>query len=130
MKPVLLLLGLIFLEVCFLQAKDYKLGLLIPYNNIEKLLSNTFFAGKNYAAAISLAVRDINRRTDLLPNDTVSFEWKNTNCDEFTTLRHQIHMIERNITAFIGPGCQCKMAAKNAAAFNKIMISYVSRELK
>lgn len=127
MKPLLFLVGFIFLDLSLhVLATDYRLGLLIPYTNVKKLIANTYFVGKYYAPAITLAVRDINEQTNLLPNDTISFEWRDTNCDEFTTLRHQLQMLERNITAFIGPGCQCKMAAKNAAAFNKTMISYVS----
>jgi len=127
MNSLLFLIGIIFLDFSFLvTSKNYRLGLLIPYSNVKKLFGNSYYAGNRYASAISLAVRDINNQTNLLPNDTISFEWRDTNCDEFTTLRHQLQMLEGNITAFIGPACQCKMAAKNAAAFNKTMISYVS----
>jgi guanylate cyclase len=107
-------------------GKEYKLGLLIPYNNVDFIIKDSYFVGQKYAAAMSIAVHDVNEREDLLRNDTLTFKWKDTNCNEFTTLRHQIKMIQSNFTAFIGPGCHCQMAAKNAAAFNKTMISYVS----
>ncbi|XP_031556270.1 atrial natriuretic peptide receptor 1-like [Actinia tenebrosa] len=125
MKTLFLAIVIFFLTSSHAYGKEYKLGLLIPYENVDFIIRNSYFVGQKYAAAITLAVKDVNERKDLLPNDNLTFVWKDTKCNEFTTLRHQINMIHDNLTAFIGPGCHCKMAAKNAAAFNKTMISYM-----
>lgn len=102
---------------------DYTVGLLIP-------MYNAYYTKKGiyYASAMSIAVDKINRQKDLLPGNNISFIWNDTDCeDEDKTIRALMYQIyEAKVSAVIGPGCICNTSARNAAAFNVPMISYVS----
>ena len=104
------------------EAQNYTVGLLIP-------LSNAFFTKKGiyYASAISIAIDEINKQENLLPGHNISFIWNNTECEENKTIRALMYQIyEAKVSVIIGPGCTCNTSARNAAAFNVPMISYVS----
>ena len=103
-------------------SEEVKLGLLIPF----KRMHNSFHRGEYYAAAMSIAVDDINRRSDLLPGQNVTFIWNDTDCEEEKTLQAIVYQLTQGVSAFIGPGCSCNTSARMAASFNKTMISYVS----
>lgn len=109
----------------FTLADEFKLGLLIPFKHASEL-GNYFHRGEYYASAMSIAVDDINKRQDLLPGRNLSFIWNDTLCEELNTLRALVYQLNNGVGAFIGPGCSCITSARNAAAFNISMISYVS----
>lgn len=107
------------------EARNYTVGLLIP-------MYKAFYTKKGiyYASAISIAVDEINRQKNLLPGNNISFIWNDTDCeDENKTIRALMYqMYEEKVSAIIGPGCTCNTSARNAAAFNVPMISYVSTQ--
>lgn len=106
-------------------SEEVKLGLLIPFKRTNRL-GNSFHRGEYYASAMSIAVDDLNRRSDLLPGQNVTFIWNDTDCEEEKTLRAIVYQLKQGVSAFIGPGCSCNTSARLAASFNKTMISYVS----
>lgn len=106
-------------------SEEVKLGLLIPFKRTNRL-GNSFHRGEYYASALSIAVDDINRRSDLLPGQNVTFIWNDTDCEEEKTLQAIVYQLTQGVSAFIGPGCSCNTSARMAASFNKTMISYVS----
>ena len=108
------------------KKREYKLGLLIPYTTVLPHLANDFNKGESFAAAMTIALEKINADPTLLPDYNLTFVWKNTKCDELIAVREQLNQINSGVRAFIGPGCNCQTAARNAAAFNMTMISYVS----
>ena len=108
------------------KKREYKLGLLIPYTTVIPHLANDFNKGESFAAATTIALERINADPTLLPDYNLTFVWKNTKCDELIAVREQLNQINSGVRAFIGPGCNCQTAARNAAAFNMTMISYVS----
>lgn len=108
------------------RKREYKLGLLIPYTTVIPHLANDFNRGESFAAAMTIALEKINADPTLLPDYNLTFVWKNTKCDELIAVREQLNQINSGVRAFIGPGCNCQTAARNAAAFNMTMISYVS----
>ncbi|KAK3705160.1 hypothetical protein QZH41_003755 [Actinostola sp. cb2023] len=129
MKP-LYLVCMCLLVTCVHECRstenttDIKLGLLIPFK-YARSLGNYYHRGQYYASAISIAVDEINRRSDILPGRNISFIWNDTECDELKTLRALVYQLNAGVTAFIGPGCTCTTAARSAAAFNMSMISYM-----
>lgn len=116
---------LAFLLLTSVTEADYTVGLLIP-------MYKAFYTKKGiyYASAMSIAVDEINRQENLLPGNNISFIWNNTDCeDEDKTIRALMYQIyEAKVSAIIGPGCICNTSARNAAAFNVPMISYVSTQ--
>jgi len=108
-------------------SKEFKIGLLIPYKLVHDGDGN-YFKGENFAAAITIAVQDINDNKNLLPGHNISFTWADTDCNELQTIRDQFKMVNHRVSAIIGPGCYCKTAARNAEAFNLPIISYVSKK--
>lgn len=123
----LILNGFLVVLLCTVtHQKEYKIGLLIPYKTVAQFSGGNYFKGENFAAAITLAVRYVNSNPNLLPGHNISFTWLDTNCNELLTITHQFALINQKISAIIGPGCYCMTAARNAAAFNLPIISYVS----
>ncbi|XP_015762336.1 PREDICTED: guanylate cyclase 32E-like [Acropora digitifera] len=104
------------------EPMNYTVGLLIP---MEKARFTK--KGKYYAAAITIAVEEINKQQNLLPGSSLSFIWNETNCyDEQKTIRPLMYqMYEARVSAIIGPACNCGTTARIAAAFNVPMISYM-----
>ena len=112
----------VFLTLVSVTEADYTVGLLIPMSNVYYLRKGLY-----YASAINIAIEEINRQENLLPGNNISFIWNNTDCDESKTIRALMYQIyEAKVSAIIGPGCTCNTSARNAAAFNVPMISYVS----
>ena len=105
------------------EATNYTVGLLIPMR-----VAYFTMKGIYYASAFSIAVDEINKQDNLLPGNNISFIWNDTVCDdENKTIRALMYqMYEMKVSAIIGPGCNCNTSARNAAAFNVPMISYVS----
>lgn len=123
----LIVLSIMVTSLAFAAEKrEYKLGLLIPYSTVIPHFSNDFNKGESFAAAMTIAVERLNADPTLLADYNVTFVWKNTKCDELIAVHEQLTQINSGVQAFIGPGCNCQTAARNAAAFNMSMISYVS----
>lgn len=108
------------------KKQEYKLGLLIPYSTVIPHLAYNFNGGESFAAAMTIAVERVNADPTLLAEYNLTFVWKNTECNELIAVREQLNQINSGVQAIIGPGCNCQTAARNAAAFNMTMISYVS----
>ena len=68
----------------------------------------------------------LNADPTILADYNVTFVWKDTKCDELIAVYEQLNQINSGVQAFIGPGCNCQTAARNAAAFNMSIISFVS----
>lgn len=123
----LFILGFFLLYYCSLSTgKEFKIGLLIPYKTVAPHVGNDFMKGENFAAAITIAIQDLNSNPSILPGHNITFTWEDSKCEELLTIRQEFKMINSRISAIIGPGCNCKVAARNAAAFHVPMISYVS----
>lgn len=105
------------------ESTNYTLGLLIPMTSAHFTMKGIY-----YASAMSIAVDEVNKERNLLPGNNISFIWNDTDCwDENKTIRALMYqMYEAKVSAIIGPGCNCNTSARNAAAFNVPMISYVS----
>lgn len=116
---------LVFLILVSFTDADHTVGLLIPMYNVKAYYQQK---GLYYASAINIAMDEINRQENLLPGKNISFIWNITDCeDENRTIRALMYQIyEAKVSAIIGPGCTCNTSARNAAAFNVPMISYVS----
>ena len=111
-------------------AKDYKLGVLLPYSdNVVGNLQSGVFSGTYYAAAVTLAVEKVNSDPRLLPGSTLSFVWNNTQCDHTRMVEQQRWQIQQGVSGFIGPICHGKKAAKIAAKHDLAVISFVSAPL-
>lgn len=110
------------------KKREYKLGLLIPFKTVIPRFSNDYNKGESFAAAMTIAVERLNAHPTLLPEHNITFVWKDTTCDELVAVRDQLNQINSGVQAFIGPGCNCQTAARNAAAFNMTMLSYVSMQ--
>lgn len=108
------------------EKREYKLGLLIPYSTVIGHFSDNYNKGESFAAASTIAVERLNADPTLLSDYNVTFVYKDTECNELLAVREQLEQINSGVQAFIGPGCNCQTAARNAAAFNMSMISYVS----
>lgn len=110
------------------KKREYKLGLLIPFKTVIPRFSNDYNRGESFAAAMTIAVERLNAHPTLLPEHNLTFVWKDTICNELVAVREQLNQINSGVQAFIGPGCNCQTAARNAAAFNMTMLSYVSMQ--
>ena len=116
--------ALAFLILVNVTEAEYTLGLLIPMYKAYYLQKGLY-----YASAVNIAMDKINRQGNLLPGKNISFIWNNTDCEESKTIRALMYqMYEAKVSAIIGPGCTCNTSARNAAAFNVPMISYVSTQ--
>lgn len=123
---VLIVFALMINYLALAEKREYKLGLLIPYSTVIPHFSDDFNKGELFAAAMTIAVERLNADPTLLADYNVTFVWKDTKCDELIAVHEQLNQINSGVQAFIGPGCNCQTAARNAAAFNMSMISYVS----
>lgn len=123
---VVIVFALLINYLALAEKREYKLGLLIPYSTVVPHFSSEFNKGENFAAAMTIAVERLNADPTLLVDYNVTFVWKDTKCNELIAVREQLNQINSGVQAFIGPGCNCHTAARNAAAFNKSMISFVS----
>lgn len=117
---------------CSLQSYDngketILLGMLIPYT-FGSAPRTSYSSGMFYASAMFLAIDDVNKNKDLLPNHELKLVWADTECDWKRTVRIQLDMMkDQNVDAFIGGGCAgCEAIARNAGAENIPIISHVS----
>lgn len=124
-KAMIVFLVLINAVTLAEKKREYKLGLLIPFKTVIPRFSNDYNRGESFAAAMTIAVERLNAHPTLLPEHNLTFVWKDTICNELVAVREQLNQINSGVQAFIGPGCNCQTAARNAAAFNMTMLSYM-----
>lgn len=127
-KAIIVFLVLINAVTLAEKKREYKLGLLIPFKTVIPRFSNDYNRGESFAAAMTIAVERLNAHPTLLPEHNLTFVWNDTICNELVAVREQLNQINSGVQAFIGPGCNCQTAARNAAAFNMTMLSYVSMQ--
>uniref|UniRef100_T1KKV6 Guanylate cyclase n=1 Tax=Tetranychus urticae TaxID=32264 RepID=T1KKV6_TETUR len=83
--------------------------------------------GKEISGAIPLAIDQINRDPQLLPNHTLDFIAMDAGQpNTATSIRMMTEMREQGVVAFIGPENSCVSEALVATAWNYPMITYVS----
>jgi hypothetical protein len=80
--------------------------------------------GQTISGAITLATREINNDSSVLPNHTLEFIIAETYGKELESVRQTELLLRQNISAYIGPQETCVHEAKIASAFNVPMISY------
>ena len=85
--------------------------------------------GMAISGAITYAVDEINRSPHVLPNHTLEFVIAETYGQESTSIKRTAQLINYDIWAYIGPQETCIHEGRIAAAFNKPMVSYVSRHI-
>ena len=83
--------------------------------------------GQLISGAITMAVNEINNDVTVLPNHQLEFVIAETYGQEETSLLRTVELLFQNISVYVGPQETCIHEGRLAAAFNKPMISYVSR---
>lgn len=109
-----------------LAVQEYKLGLLLPYKTVGPHIGINYHKGERFASAMTIAIDKVNANPNLLPDYNLTFTWNDTECNDIIAVRAQFQQKNEGVKAFIGPGCSCNTAARNAAAFDMSIISYVS----
>ena len=102
------------------------IGLILPYSRSAG--SGRGLKGIHYAAAITVAVDNINKDPNLLPGIRLGFIWDDSECIEEKSIKAFISQWERRVDAFIGFGCNCRTQARMAAALNLPVVSHVSMD--
>ena len=103
-------------SVCRARRKDRAIS---PYHH-----------GKYYASAASVAIQEINNRTDILPNHKLRYVWKSsetdTDCDQARAIKVMLKQLNMpNIHGFLGFACHCSTVASIASATNRPLFSKV-----
>lgn len=107
----------------------YLTGSQIRETKENKEFYNTGFyrrPGQVISGALTLAVVEINNNPILLPEHRVEFLPQETYGEESESILQTTLLLDKNISAYIGPQETCKHEARLAAVFNIPMISYVS----
>ncbi len=104
-------------------VSEIKLGVSIPWTGTN------WDAGRRFASGILIAVEKINNDPSLLPGYNVTFEWKDSQCEESASLTVAVDMYMNNIPrihALIGPACSdgCKAVGYLANHWNIPIVSY------
>ena len=102
---------------------EVKLGVTIPWTG------NNWDAGPRLASAILIAIDKVNNDRTLLPGLNLTFEWKDSKCEEAVGLTAAVDLYSTSkpkIHALIGPACSagCKAVGYLAAHWNMPIISY------
>lgn len=107
----------------------YLTGSQIRESKESKEFYNTGFyrrPGQVISGALTLAVVEINNNPILLPEHRVEFLPQETYGEESESILRTTLLLDKNISAYIGPQETCMHEARLAAVFNIPMISYVS----
>ena len=113
----------------FTRKSTYTLGFLLPYKFINIKDFPGIYRAEMYAQAILIALRDV-RRKNLLTSANLTYVMNRTSCEELQAIKGQFWQNNHGVDAFFGPGCHCVTVARNAAAFNKPLMSFVSISFK
>lgn len=100
------------------------IGLVLPYRMATGGVQSR--PGNHYAAAITIAVDNINKDPTLLPGIKLGFIWDDSECTEEKSIKAFIRQWEKRVDGFIGFGCRCFTQGRMAAALNLPLISHVS----
>ena len=82
--------------------------------------------GQFISGAITLARDEINNDPRWLPNHEIDFVIAETFGHEEYSIRETVGLMEKNISAFIGPQETCIHEGRITASFNYPMVTYVS----
>ena len=121
------LVFLTFLPLSRSTEGNLTIGLILPYKITTGGVRSR--PGEYYAAAMTIAVDNINNDPTLLSGIKLSFIWAESECDEEKSIDALIRQQEKGVDAFIGFGCKCFTQARVAAALNLPIISHVSTGL-
>lgn len=116
------LILIFLLRIISVESRNFTLGFLCPFTNCDGHNQ----CGNTYASGITLAIEKVNSDPNLLVGHRLNFIWNDTNGEEIKAIEQQLYQLNSGVDAFIGPALKCKVAAVNAAASNKPLISYVS----
>ena len=103
--------------------REVKLGVSIPWSG------DNWDAGPRFASGILIAIDQINSDPTLLPGHMLTFEWKDSKCEESASLTAVVDLFAKTnpkVHALIGPACSggCKAVAYLANHWNMPIISY------
>jgi len=102
------------------------LGVFVPW-------TGSWPVGKKLASAATVAVDDINRNPDIMPNEHLQFIWKDDKCSGSATVGETAELYyttksenRQGVDAYIGPYCSegCVSGGLLAAFLQRPMISY------
>ena len=118
-----IILTLVFTATSIYSEKEVKLGVSIPWSGVN------WDAGPRFASGILIAIDRINNDSSLLPGQKLTFEWKDSKCEESASLTAAVDLFASTsprIQALIGPACSggCKAAAYLANHWNLPIVSY------
>lgn len=82
--------------------------------------------GRSISGAMTLAVENINKDPNILPNYTLQFFYSDTKGDPLHSISVLTDQWKKQAIAFVGPQDFCETEARVAASWNLPMISYVS----
>lgn len=102
------------------------IGLILPY--AVSTGGGRNLPGNHYAAAITIAVDNINNDPNLLPGFRLRFIWDDSECSEEMSIKALISQWEKRVDAFLGFGCKCHTQARMAATLNLPVVSHVSMD--
>jgi hypothetical protein len=106
--------------------RTYKLGFLLPFVEGRTCLTSHQKSAHLYAQAVIIALEHLKNDKSLTFN--VTWVWNDTMCNESTAIRQQVWQLNDGVDVFIGPGRSCATTSRNAVAFNKPVMSYVSKK--
>eukprot|EP00794_Sanderia_malayensis_P016937 gene16937-18644_t len=120
---ILLLIAFVLITIQVASASTIKLGVCIPWSG------SNWDAGPRFASGILIALDRVNRDPALLPGHNLTFEWKDSKCEESASLTSAVDMYTNskpNIHAIIGPACSdgCKAVGYLANHWNIPIVSY------
>ena len=83
--------------------------------------------GITISGAMTLALEEINNSSTILPGVRLVLKWNDTEGSTIKGTKIVTDMLCNDVAAFFGPEISCAVEATIAAAWNRTMISYVSR---
>lgn len=103
------------------------LGYITGSKNVPNQTRVYYKPGSALSGAITIAVDELNRQFEILPDHYLDFCIGETYGVEKISIRHTANFSMNGIDAIIGPQETCEHEGRIAEAFNVPMISYVSK---